>query len=121
VRAAFIVKANRVCEKGAEERSAAIERVQESMAGESPALSPAAQQKRIGREAVLPQEAKMVAQLSDLDPPAADEEIFDEILKLYEKGLTELKADPRSSFTTISKSGVDQKATEYGLSEECLI
>lgn len=116
-RAEFIKQANTICDRAVEERSEAIEAATERIDATGRSTSTEAGRKQLADEAIIPENKKMVGELSRLKPPANDSAVIGRILDGLEQGIRKIEASPNIAFEPVVITRADVWAQRYGLPE----
>lgn len=102
----FVEQANSICENSESDRNEAMQDAADGEAGGAESAT----------EAALPSIQEMIEELSDLGPPAGDEQEVQAIIAAFEDGAKKLEAGPAELASTVGAfERADQLAEEYGL------
>lgn len=115
-KAAFLNRANAICDSAVQARSDALERTTKKLISAGGAPVPV-EQKELVTMAIVPTEKAMVAELSELTPPADDSELIGEIVEGLEEGIERIEAEPAIAFKPVAVTPADVLAEKYGLPE----
>jgi hypothetical protein len=109
---AFINQGNAICEEGMKEKERALQAGYDDLGGQEGSEKEKLEE-LVSR--VLPPVDEMTEKLSDLTPPAKDEEAVSAFLEGYEQDLQEAEDDPSRALEDDFLKDPNQAAQEYGL------
>lgn len=116
-KAQYVKQANAICEKGAQEREAAVNELAEEI---KPGADVGELPKNRLVEVVVDPLANMVDELAALPAPEGDENQLEPMVEGYERAVGEIEENEEAAFSSEVFKDPDATALKYGL-ENCVL